>query len=405
MKRMKTMALMAAAMLTAGATLTSCSTGDDGEVSGPMDWPDGAYTTAGDDGMNGGGGDGNDRHAGVVTAGEWNDLAHWQFWSGLMGSDAFADKSDYWQMYTNNRVAVEVTNPDGQPLAGLGVTLLRGDAPLWQTVTDNHGRAECFVGFTRQETADGTSLQLSIADRLMEGNPIVSAWDSIGEPVTNRYTLALDEPAAKRADIAFIVDATGSMGDEINFLKNDLTDIIGKAADASREVTLRTAALFYRDDDDEYLTRLSPFTDKLAETADFISKQSANGGGDYPEAVHTALERMLQDLDWDRTARSRLAFMLLDAPAHHEADVIRSMQGSVERCARLGIKLIPVAASGVDKNTEFMLRFFAVSTGGTYVFLTNDSGVGNDHMKANVGQYEVEQLNSLIVRLISEYTE
>ena len=64
-----------------------------------------------------------------------------------------------------------------------------------------------------------------------------------------------------------------------------------------------------------------------------------------------------------------------------------------------------MAASGVDKNTEFMLRFFAIATGGTYVFLTNHSGVGLDHIAASVGDYEVEPLNSLIVRLIGEYTE
>ena len=67
--------------------------------------------------------------------------------------------------------------------------------------------------------------------------------------------------------------------------------------------------------------------------------------------------------------------------------------------------MIPVAASGVDKNTEFMLRFFAVTTGGTYVFITNDSVVGNDHIAASVGKYEVEQLNRLIIRLIDYYTE
>ena len=114
---------------------------------------------------------------------------------------------------------------------------------------------------------------------------------------------------------------------------------------------------------------------------------------------------MLQKLSWSESARTRIAFLILDAPAHHETDIIRSLQKSVQMCAAKGIRLIPVAASGVDKNTEFMLRFFAVTTGGTYVFLTNDSGVGNDHIQATVGDYEVEQLNSLMIRLIQYYTE
>ena len=37
-------------------------------------------------------------------------------------------------------------------------------------------------------------------------------------------------------------------------------------------------------------------------------------------------------------------------------------------------------------------------------FITNDSGVGNEHIKAKVGKYQVEQLNSLIIRLIKYYS-
>ena len=82
---------------------------------------------------------------------------------------------------------------------------------------------------------------------------------------------------------------------------------------------------------------------------------------------------------------------------------MESLHKSIEYYASQGIKLIPVASSGVDKDTEFMLRFFAIATGGTYVFLTNDSGIGGDHIEATVGEYQVEILNDLLVRLIVKY--
>ena len=66
------------------------------------------------------------------------------------------------------------------------------------------------------------------------------------------------------------------------------------------------------------------------------------------------------------------------------------------------MRIIPVAASGVDKETEFLLRFLDVATGGTYVFLTDDSGIGGSHIEPTVGPYEVELLNDLLVRLIDE---
>lgn len=210
-------------------------------------------------------------------------------------------------------------------------------------------------------------------------------------------------PKAK-ADVAFIVDATGSMSDEIKFLKSDLSYIIDHASSESK-VALRTAALFYRDEGDAYLTRASDFTDDASETQDFVSEQSASGGGDYPEAVHSALEASLQDLSWNGSARARIAFLILDAPAHHENDIIESLQESIMLYAKHGIKLIPVAASGVDKDTEFMLRFFDVATGGTYVFLTDDSGIGNSHIKASVGNYNVESLTDIMIRLIKKYVK
>ena len=352
-------------------------------------------------------------NAGIVTAGEWCDLTHWAFWSGLMtdnDSVSFADKSDYWKFYTSNRVAVHVADAAGNPLAGTHVTLLRKgsdkDVPLWEAVTDNHGQADCWVGLYQRENADASTLRIAIDGKVMDGTPVVCLWDSTAQQIpVNHYTLAEAKAPAQQADIAFVVDATGSMMDEIDFLKSDLTDIIGKASSVRPSMTMRTAALFYRDEGDAYLTRHSDFTTKLSDTEKFVGKQSADGGGDYPEAVHTALEKMLQNLSWDTEAKTRLAFLVLDAPAHHQDDVITSLQKSVKLCAQMGIRLIPVAASGVDKNTEFMLRFFAIATGGTYVFLTDDSGVGLSHIKASVGPYEVEQLNALIIRLIGLYTE
>lgn len=361
-------------------------------------------------------------NAGILTAGEWNDLVHWSFWSRLMNTSTYDRYSGYWQLITNNRVPVKVTDMDGKALPGVKIELLRASSGtvVWETLTDNHGLADCWVGLYQKETVDGASLRVAVAGNMMEGVPTIYGWgtDSLTTDtvqgqnsfveelvVYNTYVLA-DAPAvASSADIAFVVDATGSMADEIEFLKSDLYDIITKAESVNPSVSIRTAALFYRDEGDDYVTRYSDFTEKVKETAAYVKEQNADGGGDYPEAVHTALEHMLQDLSWKENARSKVAFLILDAPAHYTDTVIASLQASIKACARNGIRIIPVAASGVDKNTEFMLRFFAIATGGTYVFLTDDSGVGGSHLVATVGDYKVEQLNDLLVRLIAEYTE
>ncbi|PKD20726.1 hypothetical protein APR41_13730 [Salegentibacter salinarum] len=102
---------------------------------------------------------------------------------------------------------------------------------------------------------------------------------------------------------------------------------------------------------------------------------------------------------------TRLAFLILDAPPHHNQQVISDIQNSVKKSAEKGIKFIPVTASGIDKETEFLMRYFSMATNSTYVFITNHSGIGNDHIEPSIGEYKVELLNELLIRLITEYSE
>ena len=342
--------------------------------------------------------------AGVLTAGEWNDLDHWDFWSRLMDSEEYKSMPRYWGMYTPRRVAVRVADAAGKRLPAIRIDLEQNQKTVWSTLTDNLGEATLWVDPFREEAgSDGLSI---VIDGVRQTKaPVVTPYNVQQEEAdVNFYIIDQARDAEKCADVAFIVDATGSMSDEIDFLKKDLVDILDRVKGGQSDITLRTGTVFYRDEGDEYLTKFSPFTNDYRETVKYISRQSAHGGGDLPEAVHTALEAGLQNLDWNTSARARIAFLILDAPAHQDHQgVIESLQASVRQYAQYGIKLIPVYCSGPSKNCEFMCRFFAILTGGTYVFLTDDSGVGEAHVEASVGQFQVEPLNDLLVRLIAKY--
>ena len=73
--------------------------------------------------------------------------------------------------------------------------------------------------------------------------------------------------------------------------------------------------------------------------------------------------------------------------------------------AEKGVRIIPVAGSGIDKSTEYLMRSFALTTNGTYVFLTDHSGVGNAHIEPTTDEYEVEKFNDLLIRVIGQFTE
>ena len=335
---------------------------------------------------------------GLVTAGEWNDLDNWAFYQKTLMKEPFKGFPDDWQMYTNHRIAVAITAKN-KPAANATVTLFRNNTSIWTAKTDNLGRAELWVGaFQKEKELNPTLLRLKVNEQWV-------STATISETQVNR--IALDETLPSPTNlvqIAFMVDATGSMGDELEFLKMDLKKVINEVQKTNTQLKISTATVFYRDEGDEYVVKHSPFTEDINQTTEFISQQRADGGGDFPEAVDKALVQLNQ-LQWQPEARTRIAFLVLDAPPHNKPAVISSIQYSVKTAAASGIKLIPVVASGIDKTTEFLMRFIAMYTNGTYVFITDHSGIGNKHLEPSVGEYQVEKLSDLMVRLIKKYSE
>jgi len=335
---------------------------------------------------------------GLVTAGEWNDLDNWAFYQKTLMKEPFKGFPDDWQMYTNHRIAVAITAKN-KPAANATVTLFRNNTPIWTAKTDNLGRAELWVGaFQKEKELNTALLRLKVNEQWVP-------TATISESQVNR--IALDETLPSPTNlvqIAFMVDATGSMGDELEFLKMDLKKVINEVQKTNNQLKISTATVFYRDEGDEYVVKHSPFTEDINQTTEFISQQRADGGGDFPEAVDKALVQLNQ-LQWQPEARTRIAFLVLDAPPHNKPAVINSIQYSVKTAAASGIKLIPVVASGIDKTTEFLMRFIAMYTNGTYVFITDHSGIGNKHLEPSVGEYQVEKLSDLMVRLIKKYSE
>jgi hypothetical protein len=360
------------------------------------------------DGWDDDGDGGDDIPPGQLTAGEWSDLDNWDFWTGLIeGQNPDNDWShmpDYWGVNTLNRYPV-IVKYNGEPVKDIDVELLQSGNPIWKTKTDNTGEANLFYSVFQQQTrqtdydikvTDGSnSVTVPLDDNATWQSPQLIEISSgfLSKPIPD-YTL----------DLMFMIDTTGSMWDELDYIKAELEDVIQTVNTDNPGLTIRMSCNFYRDYGDDYVVRSFPFTTNLSTVLNQLNAQSADGGGDYPEAVDEALMNAVdeQEHDWSDDAYARLMFLVLDAPPHHYSDVITNVHTSVQEAAGMGIRIIPVAASGADKETEFLLRFIDILTGGTYVFITDHSGIGNDHTEPTVGDYEVELLNELLIRLINE---
>ena len=339
----------------------------------------------------------NDATAGKLTAGEVNDFAKWHLWAGILDG-SHKQYIDHWKITPRHRYVVQVTNKNGYPVVARAVSLLdHAGNTLFQAVTDNTGKAELWYQLTgNQLCGKHTDFRLRVDDHIQTAKD----WSE------GLNTFVLDESCEQSdaADVMFVFDATGSMGDELRYLQEEMKDVIARAKAATGGLNIRTGAVVYRDHNDEYLTRLSRLTDDITTTQSFIDKQQAGGGGDFPEAVPEALMAALNGAGWEAQARARIAFLILDAPCHSDSATLALLHDQLLNAAAQGVRIVPVVCSGVDESGELLMRSIALATNGTSFFLTDDSGIGNTHLKPTTDSLKVEHLNDMLVRTIVEYS-
>jgi hypothetical protein len=332
-------------------------------------------------------------HSNLLTAGELSDFKKWKLW-GDYSEKEFKEYGKHWKLFPRQRYCVQVQNASRQAIAGEKVYLVNADTKdtVWQSFTDNTGKAELWAAMQVGEDQQGR-YSIHCNNQLL---PLAQLFDK----GINRITINQSCNASNDVDIAFVVDATGSMGDEIRYLQAELADIISHVTEKYKEVNLRLGSVFYRDHGDEYLTRPLDFQSDPSALLQFIKNQSAMGGGDTPEAVDAALTSAFNDLHWTEGARAKILFLVLDAPPHDDAR--DQVDKQMIMAAKQGIRIVPIVCSGIDKSTEYLMRSIALATNGSYVFLTDDSGIGNKHIKPTTDEFKVELLSALVQRLIGE---
>ncbi|MBP2616722.1 T9SS type A sorting domain-containing protein [Chryseobacterium jejuense] len=333
--------------------------------------------------------------AGQLTAGEVNDFSKWEYWKDI-AVPSLEQYRSMWKFYPDRRVSVQLTNKNKKPVIGEKVKLLDDKKNvIWEAVSDNLGNAELWISPMEGETSDSKKYYLSDAS-----GQIISS--TVNEFKNGQNLIVLNRPCLekRKLDLAFVVDATGSMGDEITYLQSELLDVLRKVETNLNNSEIRYGSVFYRDKGDEYITRKFDFSDKAEDLIQFIKQQRAAGGGDTPEAVLEALQVSIDELKWSAGNSTKIMFLILDAPPHQSEENIQKLYDKIKKAAQKGITIIPLAASDTNKETEYLMRTFALLTNGTYTFLTNDSRIGNNHIKPTIDSYEVEKLNGLLLRLI-----
>ncbi|GBU27394.1 hypothetical protein R84B8_00924 [Treponema sp. R8-4-B8] len=393
--------------------IVSCSSefsnsGDDSGVGVGGGYPTtgsgGKGADGGEAGSNGGNGTAGKPKPGQLTCGEWSDLKNYDFYLNLFTitdddsvpeeqrRNGFANYIEYFGFETRYMVIVNVFSGES-PAGDAIVDLYHSGQKLFSAKTNANGNAYLFPSYN----VKGENITIKINAAGKESQQILTYN---GEPVL----IALNDNTEKSSllDLMFVIDTTGSMGDEMLYLKSEISNVINSIAAANPDYNISLALLFYRDIGDEYVTRYFDFTDNIAQQRQNLARQSASGGGDFPEAMDRALTEAVGK-NWNSGNATRLIFHVCDAPPHDNQQSQSVYSSAIKTAAQKGIRIIPIASSGIDRATEYLLRQEAIITGGTYIFLTDDSGIGGSHLQATVGEFTVEYLNACIVRIVNEY--
>ena len=288
---------------------------------------------------------------------------------------------------------IRVVTADNKPVAGARVHVFSPAKTYFDGVTGTDGRALWLPALEGNSQAQDLQIEISPP----AGMAAAATKTALPEGTEWSFTLKGDAPAVAKVDIAFVFDATGSMGDEMAWLKAEIGDIVSEVKAINSQLSLRLALVVYRDVGDAYVTRSFDFTEDVDKFLADLGKQGAGGGGDYPEAMEQGLSDMNQ-MSWREGPVARVAFVIADAPpkAHNmqkavdEALVARSQ----------GIRLYSLAASGTGDRAEYVLRAMSMLTGARYLFLTDDSGVGNGHAEPHIPCHHVMLLHTLMRRTI-----
>lgn len=356
---------------------------------------------------------------GLLTAGDIDDALNWPDYLGYVRRTLDSqrpqrrphrnrqqDGQSFPDLNLDDRVMLRVVDQAGHPVAGARVSIEATGGSRARRLVTEAGTDGRLALFPRFDFGVGTR-RLAVR---------VQAPGGVGRAVTE--TIRVDRVTGDRSvrvqlpitvaqrpremDLAFVIDVTGSMADELRYLTEEFEAIVARVEQSYPGVDLRFGLVAYRDQGDAFVVRRWDFTRSAGEMQQHLASLDANGGGDYPEAMDQALETAL-DLDWRTGTAARIAFLVADAPPHDEG-VDRTIAAIRQARAR-GLRLYPLAASGVADQAEYLMRAAAVLTQARHLFLTDDSGVGNAHAEPKIACYQVTALDNLLVRVIASELE
>jgi Mg-chelatase subunit ChlD len=131
------------------------------------------------------------------------------------------------------------------------------------------------------------------------------------------HTGVIAPTSAKRVEVVFVLDTTGSMSGLIHAAKEKIWSIASTLAQAQQAPEISMGLVAFRDRGDAYVTRVVDLDRDLDSMYAQLMDFGAGGGGDGPESVNDALHAAVHRMSWSQDPGTyKVVFLVGDAPPH-----------------------------------------------------------------------------------------
>ncbi|MCX7023536.1 MAG: VWA domain-containing protein [Spirochaetes bacterium] len=335
------------------------------------------------------------------------------------------------------RITLVVRDANGKPVSGARVTVsLRGR-------TLDSGRSYSNGYYRIYPDAWGQDAKAAAFDVRVEAQAGKSAavQASVASLIVQRegprtVELKLDKPRSVAeplpVDILFVMDTTGSMGEEIERLRSTIEIIYANIGTMKPKPAVRFGLVLYRDVEDEYVTKVVDFTSDLDAFQRILDGVDADGGGDTPEDLQSALDDAIHNVSWNGDG-IKLAFVVTDADAQLDyAGKYNFTYGGGVRLAQpvtkskpwkgreytyadaardakaMAVKIYTIGTGGLPIEGEYLLRQLAQYTDARYIFLTyGEAGEAQGGREGSVSHhtgtnFTTDKLEAVVMRFVKE---
>lgn len=333
--------------------------------------------------------------AGVRT-GEWDDNANFREFGRWLVTEKNRGAS---KIDVSVRRFLVVRDAAGKPVPSCNVAVKDSSGQTKTFLTTSSGRA---LLFPKAEGLRGEDLTATAncQDVVVSQTFRAAAGDGIVDLTLPKNRVL---PEAQTIDVAFVLDTTGSMSEEINALRDTLEKVASSLSSVG--IRPRVGLVEYRDRGDAFVTRTHQMTTDVGGLQARITALEANGGGDKPEHVNEAVRSAVRTLKFKPESVARLIFLIGDAPPHLDYDNDEGYVKAMQEANHSGIQIFSIAASGMDDLGQVVFRQLSQYTGGTHMFVlrggAGPQSVGGGDPRSSCGgthtDYSSGNLDALIL--------